>query len=1146
MQKLKNGQWLYSASDLTTFLSCHHATFLEAGRFEKPPEDRAQDPTTKLLQEKGIEHEVACLENWRREGKTIAEIPAKAPLSKQLDDTREALHDGVDVIYQALLFRQPWRGYPDFLIKCEKPSMLGNFSYEVLDSKLAKNPKPGHIIQLCLYTELLAEIQKVQPREMHLVLGDNKLASFGVDDFFYYYSHAKKRFENFLPRLPKKSDPEPCQHCRFCNWQDRCRAEWEKNSHLSLVANIQRPQIKSLWQAGIKTVAELADTTLDTSVPDLKPETFARLRSQARLQSYKKRTGQDQIEMIPPVVGKGFSRLPEPNRGDLFFDLEGDPFYQNGLEYLFGFYCPGEPHAIYRSLWAHNHVEEKLVFENFMGFVTQHLRQHPQAFIYHYNHYETSALKRLACRYATYEEPLDNLLRQNKFIDLYRVVVESIRTSEPGYSLKNLETCYMGERTEEVATAAESIVVYNKWCQTGEPHLLEELAAYNKVDCISTYKLRDWLVAKRPAELPWFRKPGNGEDPTLGREPDLETERKPWEIEYEQYQTRLLRKASGNKANCHELMSHLLEFHNREEKPEWWAFFERQNLSEDELEENAECLGGLRLIEPPVPEKRSLIYSYRFPPQEYKLKVGSQVTNARSSARAGSILTLDESTGVVQIKISNKKDPLPEKLSLGPSGPINSTKLRAAIYTVAETIIADKEEYQCVLDLLNRRAPRIKGKPPNAAIITGPDLLPEALQAIADLDNSYLFIQGPPGTGKTHTSAHIIVELLKRGKKVGVSANSHKAIHNLLSKIETATTAEDFRFRGVKKASGTPETMYQSNLFSNVIATKNISGSEDLFAGTAWFFADPTMARTLDYLFIDEAGQMSLAKVVAMGVATQNIVLVGDQMQLGQPVQGTHPGETGSSVLEFLLGDRATIPPERGIFLEKTWRLCPKICDFTSQAFYEGRLAPHESAEKRELIFKNIKLPSAGIAWIAAHHQGCSQKSVVEGQIIENQYQRLLQQKFKTGNGEQRQLTEADILVVSPYNVQVNYLRTILPNHARVGTVDKFQGQEAAVVLISMVTSSAEDLPRAIDFLFSKNRLNVAISRAQCLAVIVFNPQLLETPCQQVWQMKLLNTFCRLSEHATLVPASPDTEPGKLQLLKEADLFVPGIRRPGT
>ena len=285
------------------------------------------------------------------------------------------------------------------------------------------------------------------------------------------------------------------------------------------------------------------------------------------------------------------------------------------------------------------------------------------------------------------------------------------------------------------------------------------------------------------------------------------------------------------------------------------------------------------------------------------------------------------------------------------------------------------------------------------------------------------------------------------------------------------------------------------------------------------------MTGLLDYLFIDEAGQMSLAKIMAMGAATRNIVLIGDQMQLGQPTHGTHPDEAGLSVLEFLLGEHATIPPERGIFLEKTWRLCPEICDFTSRAFYDGRLMPHSGAVKRELLFKDISLPSAGIAWIAAHHQGCSQKSVEEGQIIKEQYQKLLQQQFKSSTGERRRLTEADILVVSPYNVQVNHLRSILPSDARVGTVDKFQGQEAAVVLISMVTSSAEDLPRTIDFLFSPNRLNVAISRAQCLAVIVFNPQLLETPCQEVWKMKLLNTFCQLSEYATQVPPDKDTEP---------------------
>jgi len=402
-------------------------------------------------------------------------------------------------------------------------------------------------------------------------------------------------------------------------------------------------------------------------------------------------------------------------------------------------------------------------------------------------------------------------------------------------------------------------------------------------------------------------------------------------------------------------------------------------------------------------------------------------------------------------------------------------------------------------------------------IIAGDDLLAESIKAIAALDNSYLFIQGPPGAGKTYTSAHVIIELLRMGKRIGVTANSHKAIHNLLDRVELVAEEQKFSFKGVKKCSaGSDETAYHGQNIGSVEKTEDISSSAQFLAGTAWLFADERFDQQLDYLIIEEAGQVSVANVVAMGAAAKNIILVGDQMQLGQPIQGVHPGEAGKSVLEFLLGDHATIPADRGIFLNNTRRLHPLICKFISDAFYDGRLAADAENSQRHLIFdKPINgITPEGIHFLPVAHTGCSQKSTEEAAAIKECYQALLKQKFHDKDGTVRDLQIEDILVVSPYNVQVNHLRAVLPQGARVGTVDKFQGQEAPVVLISMVTSSAEDLPRNIEFLYSKNRLNVAVSRAQCLAVIVANPQLMEIPCKTIEQMKLVNTFCWLGNYA--------------------------------
>lgn len=1108
MQQYGNGQILYSPLDLVTFLGCHHASFLDVKALSEDMETTEASPTDQLLKEKGLEHEAAYLQCLKDEGKTVVEIPKDRSLQDRAALTLDAMQSGADVIYQAVFFAAPWRGDADFLIKCDTPSGLGDFSYEVLDTKLKRTADPKHIIQLCMYSELLTALQGFRPENTYLFLGDKEKYSFRVDDFFYYYTRAKERFESTIQNLPADSYPEPCSHCNFCRWRDRCKEQWEKDDHLSLVANIRRSQMDKLRKADIRSVADLASTAPNKKIPDLNPDVFQRLHSQAVLQHHKVTTGKDKYKIIPFLPGKGLNRMPVPDDGDLFFDMEGDPLYPNGLEYLFGVcYFKGNK-KLFKSFWAHDHKEEKETFKCFMAFLADHLAEHPHAHIYHYSHYETTALKRLACRHAVCEEQLDNLLRNQKFIDLYMIVRESIRTSEPGYSIKNLETFYMKKkRDNDVAAAADSIVVYNEWRETGADELLKKIADYNEVDCVSTRLLRNWLLNLRPKDAPWFKGV-----PECTEEEELQ--RKDWEIEYEDYQNRL-GVTGENPPPSNERLAHLLEFHNREAKPQWWSRFERQNKFEDELIDDIECLGGLQQINTPELEKRSRIYTYSFPPQKYKLKVGSQVDDVAIMKRVGTIVEINEDACTVKIKCGTSIDSLPKSLSVGPPRPVDSKILRSAIYRYADHVLEAPDTACTAKELLAHNVPHIRGKKPGEAIITSNDLQGNTLEAIDALENSYLFIQGPPGAGKTYTSSHIIVDLMKRGKKIGITSNSHKAIHNLLNKVESFAAEKGVNFHGIKKAtSGNNETVFNGQFISSKTGTKDMDLGADLFAGTAWTFSNQHFDGQLDYLFIDEAGQVSTANVVAMANAAKNIILVGDQMQLGQPIQGTHPGEAGLSVLEFLLGDNSTISADQGIFLGQTWRMRPSICRFISDAFYDGRLTAHESTSERSLNLKGIGLPNEGIVVIPADHKGCSQKSMEEGKIIKAKYQALLGQSFTDSSGITRSITEDDILVVTPYNVQVNYLCSILPANARVGTVDKFQGQEAPITLISMVTSSAEDMPRNIEFLYSKNRLNVAVSRAQCLAVVVTNLNLLEIPCSTIKQMRLVNTFCWLYKYA--------------------------------
>lgn len=1128
MQRTEDGGCRFSATDLVNYLGCRHATYLDMRSLEEDLEKAEADETMRLLQRKGLEHEQAYLERLRTEGRDIVEIDRDGSLQDRAASTRSAMEAGVDIVFQAVLHREPWRGDADFLVRCPRPSALGDYSYEVLDTKLSKKATPGYLIQLCVYADLLEGLQELRPESMYLLLGDGTETCFRVDDYFYYYALARRRFEAWIAGPPADTNPDPRAHCTYCPWREVCARRWEEDDHLSRVANIRKTQIAALRNAGINTLSDLAHLDADRQIDDTSEEGLARLRAQAALQYEKAKTGKDAWELLDYDEGKGLSRLPEPDRGDLYFDMEGDPLYPGGLEYLFGVVTVTDGRPAFQAFWAHDHDQEKQAFVDFMAFLDGHLRQYPGACIYHYNHYETTALKRLAGRYGTCEEQLDNLLRRERFVDLYQVVRESIRTSEPRYSLKNLEIFYM-QRSGEVATAAESVVVYNLWQEAGDDDLLRQIAEYNEEDCVSTWKLRDWLVSLRPAHASWFRGHGSGGEAEAAT--PATAARKDWEIEYERYQHDL-GVFDEHPPEDGKRVADLLEFHNREGKPVWWAAFDRRNKTTDELIDDVECLGGLeRSGDPPLQYKRSVIYAFRFPPQDFKLKPGDQVANAQTMERAGTIQEINESKGTVRVRQGPSVRPLPSYASIGPGGPVNAKVIRAGIYRHAERFIRDAKTPRAATDLLRRAVPRIKGRIPGAPIVEpGREGIDGYLDAVAHLDDSYLFIQGPPGAGKTFTSAHLIVALIQNGHKIGIASNAHQAIHNLLDKVVEVARDRGVSFRGVKKSSGgNPDSVYEGEFVKNVDRTGDIERDADLYAGTAWLFSDPHLVGCLDYLFIDEAGQVSTANVVGMSPSTRNIVLVGDQMQLGQPMKGTHPGEAGMSVLEYLLQGRDTIPPDRGIFLGTTWRLKPSICRFVSDAFYEGRLENHPEATRRRLLLEKTELPEEGIVMIAADHGGCSQKSAEEGKVVRACYEELLGQAFADGRGGTRSLTKEDILVVSPYNVQVNHLRSALPAGARVGTVDKFQGQEAPVVLVSMVTSTAEDLPRHMEFLYSRNRLNVAVSRAQCLAIVVLNPRLLEAPCRTVEQMRLVNVFCRLEQYAygleTDVEAAGEAEP---------------------
>ncbi len=1141
MQKIEQNI-IFSASDLVHFMECEHLSILDRLHLDTPMEKAKDSEEAELIQNRGFAHERAYLEKAKSTAKSYIDI-AKAGESRdaRVAATVVAMKEGVDLIYQAAFYQAPMIGYADFLKRVDKPSNLGRHSYEIIDTKLSKKSRAKFIIQLAFYADLLEGVQGIAPDCVSVVLGDGFEEKFQLSDYRYYYQSLKQRFLQFLAKSQEQgvaefaasSDPFPCDKCDLCHWRDRCNNWWDKTDHLTQVANILKTHIHKLNAVGINTVEQLANVPPSARIPKIPDPVLQRLRHQAQLQHKAKTTGERFVELItvdPEQTAepgpRGFGRLPRPSPHDLFFDMEGFPHVEDGLEYLFGlYYIDGSNRGVFKPFWGHDRIEEKRAFEAWVDFVIGHLDQHPEARIYHYAAYEKTALRKLMRLHGTREKEIDRLLRENKLVDLYQVVREAIRISERSYSIKYVERFYRACRNSEVKSAGSSIVAYQKWRDSDpkEQVILDEIEKYNEEDVISTYELLRWLQKQKPTGLPWY---GEHLDEASG---ELNGGRSEKALAFEKRLATLYAQLSHhipedisvrNATQTHaSVVRDLLDFHRRTTKPQWWAVFDRQAKSYEERVEEVDCIAGAWPLEncPPVPEKQSLRYTYQYPAQEIKLKTGDNVVLVDSLMGLSDFM-VDPEQRIVTFKLGKKREFTPGPIDIGAGTPIDQGVLQNALFRYAESLIqalnaAAASSYPAIDALLRREFPLVSG------IESGAPLLPENAEVsdiasvIGRMDHSVIFIQGPPGAGKTYTASHVILDLLKAGKRIGVSSNSHKAIVNLLEAVEKEAKDSGFTFSGVKKSDPQDASQCVNGESIKDIKDKEgiIAADAQLVAGTAWLFADQEFDQQFDYLFVDEAGQVALGMLIPMATSTKNIVLLGDQMQLSQPVEGVHPGSSGDSVLDYLLQGESTISSNRGIFLEKTWRMHPEVCHFISEAVYNGRLASHPKTKERVIICNEAADPalkSSGIVFEPLNHEGCSQDSEEEAVRVKAIYDSLLEQSYVDDKGARHQITPENILVVSPYNMQVNLLKQYLGSDARVGTVDKFQGQEAEAVIISMATSSGEDLPRNIDFLFSKNRLNVAISRAKCLVVLVASTKLLEVNCRTPEQIALVNTLC--------------------------------------
>ena len=1126
MRKTAEGT-VYSPSDLITFMQSPFASFMSRLRLEFP--DRAvpdeADEQGELVMRKGIEHEQSYLDSLEAAGRDVCRIDDGAGA---FDATRDAVRAGREVIFQAALARDGFAGYADFLVLDPESGL-----YEVWDTKLSRRPRPYFLVQLCAYADMLEPMLGRRPTRVSVVLGTNEVRSYRTDDFFFYYRRLRAAFLDQMAGFDPDSPPFPAPGAAHGRWASHAEALLEEADHLCRVANIHQSQIRKLEAAGIRTLTELAETT-EVHVPHLDDRMLARLKEQASLQS--RSVGLDRpefrlIEPDPEDPRRGLACLPPASPEDVFFDMEGYPLVEGGLEYLFGAAYRADGREEFIDWWAHDGVTEKRALEGFIDWVMERRRRDRTMHVYHYAAYEVSAIRRLMGRYATREEEVDELLRGEVFVDLYKVVREGLRIGEPSYSIKNVEHLDMDRREGEVTDAGASIVAYERWIESGDPPdwraspVLNGIRDYNIDDCISTLKLTDWLRERQAeAGIAWL--PARGE---AAEEPRELSEQVLARMELARGlldsipESEADRAAESERWRVRELLAHLLEFHRREEKPVWWAMFDRHDMTPEELYEDIHCLGRMvRADRAPEAIKRSTGFWYGFDPgQDTKISEGNSVYFAHDlDVRAGVEEMTDD--GELLLKLGPKAlgklsgDTPPRNLSLIPDEYVSAAGIAQAIEETVRTWEATGALPRCLESFLFRRPPEVEDHGGGPLLHDGEAPADGAVRIVKALRGTTLCIQGPPGAGKTWAGSMMIADLLAAGRSVGVLSNSHKAIHNLLRAV---ADRQGGRIAGIKVGSTDAEQLLEDHPDLHCMGSKDAAEAYagGLIAGTAWFFSRPGMEGRLDTLFVDEAGQVSVANLVAVSRAADNLVLLGDQMQLGQPIQGSHPGESGLSALDYLLGDHATIPDDLGIFLSMTWRLHPGICEFISGAVYEDRLLPETHTKDRV-----VRVPDgaehvrqeAGILFLPVEHEGNTQASDEEARAIAALTAELLGRTWTPSAGETREITLDDILFVAPYNLQVRRLRQLLPEGARVGSVDKFQGQEAPVVVVSMCTSPGESAPRGMEFLLNRNRLNVAISRAQTLAIVVGDPRLAHGSCSSVEDMERLNLYCRILEFA--------------------------------
>ncbi|SMD07469.1 uncharacterized protein SAMN05661093_04212 [Kibdelosporangium aridum] len=1144
-----------SPGDLVDLLECEHRSVLDhalALKLDGAPQPA--EPQNLLVAKHGLAHEQAVLEQLEaRYEVTKIDLPAPQPdaLIQAAEQTRRAVRAGAPVIYQAVFYDGKFYGRADFLIRDK------NGGYEPHDTKLTRHPKPSAVLQLTTYAAALRDAGYPAGPDMHLILGDATRHSYRVNDFLPLVQDLRARLAERLAkpaRLPEQLWADERAACATCKFGTHCASGRENDRDLSLVANIRADQRRKLAAAGMSTIDDLANATAMDRPSTMSAATFNGLRSQAAIQVIQdaSRTPDDPVgkvayEVLSPEV---LATLPEPADGDVFFDMEGDPFALagQGLEYLFGAVTVTGGKEEFRPFWAHSRAQEKQAFEDFVDFALERTVKYPGSHIYHYAPYEVNALKRLAALHGTREEAVDTLLRTGSLIDLYAVVRKGLRVSQRSYSIKYLEPLYMPDKRDgDVVNAVSSIEAYEEYLTLlaaddipEAEAVLDGIKDYNEYDCVSTHRLYRFLLQVRTEAGIEPHQPDESEmDVLINETAEAEAAERRAEraARIAAVVEPLLADLPEDPSQATEdeqaraLLAAAVGYHRRETNPAWWDFFRQVGAPLSDLESDTACTVpvSVRAEDWTAPKGRvrnakRLLHARCDPDRPHPFAPGEQVRVLYSGTPVNwtrNAKVIEETAEQITLEESAKPDETTNDVPIAvlPGDPVKPQPKDEAVYSLAEGVVEILPMLPAHpgIDLLRRLPPQtISGKLPH-----GEDLVATVISAVDALDGSTLAVQGPPGAGKTYLAGRLIAHLIRKGKSVAVTSNSHKAVENVLSSALAAGRELGVPIPCAKRAKGMPAKdceWEQPKDNNSLVRWRSDQGSGHLVGGTAWTFANAAMReQRFDVLIIDEAGQFALADALAVSTCARNLVLLGDPQQLPQVVQGTHPAGADASALGHLLGEADVIPPSLGYFMDQTRRMHPGVCDPVSLLSYAGLLHAHPTAEGRRV--DGIE-PGLYTRYVDHSHNITS--SPEEAEAVVATVKSLVGRTWVDGEAT-RPLTDGDILVVAPYNLQVRVVRRALEEagftETRVGTVDKFQGQEAPVVLVTMTSSAAVDLPRGLDFLLSRNRLNVALSRAQALAVLICSPRLVQADIRDVEQMRLVSGMIGLQRGARHWPA---------------------------